>query len=424
MGTGMEASVRRAVGRLSARQVANAKKPYLADGGNLYLQTTFGKEGLARRSWVFRFERDGRRREMGLGPLHTRGLKEAREEARRLRELLLQGVDPIEHRRKAVEARAVESAKYKTFAQVAAAYLKAHKADWKNVKHAAQWETSLTKETRAIANLPVAAIDTAHVLAVLEPIWRAKPESASRTRGRIERVLAYAIAAKYRKREDGNPARWDGHLEELLGSKSKAQQAKRARTKKTGHHPALPYREAGEFMTALRRLYSLSARALEFTILTAARTNETIGATWTEFDLAEKVWTVPASRMKAGKEHRVPLCERAVEILQELRGRKGRLFPLSNMAMLQCLRGLRPGLTVHGCRASFTDWAHEQTAFPKIVIDMALAHAVADKVEAAYRRGDLFEKRRKLMAAWGEYCAKPLPAGAAVTPLRKVGGNA
>jgi integrase len=416
----------RVVGRLTAREVSNAKpKPgrdaaLLADGGNLYLQVTRGERDHIRRSWLFRYERDGKRREMGLGALHTRGLMEAREEAKRLRQLLLDGIDPIDHRRKTIESRAIESAKDKTFAEVAVAYLKAHKDDWKNPKHAAQWQTSLTKDAKAIANLPVAAIDTAHVLEVLEPIWKTKPETASRTRGRIERVLAYAIVAKYRKREDGNPARWDGHLEELLGSKAKALQAKRDRTGKSGHHSALPYKEVPDFVVALRRLDSLSARALEFCILTAARTSEVIGAKWSEFDLEERTWTVPASRMKMGREHKVPLCNRAVAILKTLPRRGDRVFNLSNMAMLQCLRGLRPGLTVHGFRSTFMDWAHEQTATAKVVIDMALAHAIGDKVEAAYRRGDLFERRERLMRLWCEFCDQPALTSATVTPMRKL----
>ena len=423
--------VRRTVGRLQARQVANAKPrggldgSLLADGGNLYLQLTRGDANHIRRSWLFRYQRNERRREMGLGALHTRSLKEAREEAKRLRQLLLEGIDPLEHRRKDIEGRAVASAKNKTFAEVAAAYLSAHRNDWKNPKHVTQWENSLTKDAKAIANLPVAAIDTSHVLEVLEPIWRRKPETASRTRGRIERVLAFAIVAKYRKREDGNPARWDGHLEELLGSKAKAQAAKRERAGKSGHHPALPYKDAPEFMAQLRGLSSPSARALEFTILTAARTNETRGAKWSEFDREERVWTVPAGRMKMGKEHRVPLCDRAIAILKALPRDGTRVFALSDMAMLMCLRGLRPGLSVHGFRSSFMDWAHEQTAFPKVVIDQALAHSIGDKVEASYRRGDLFDKRKKLMAAWSEHCSrKPVATGATVTPLRKAVANA
>ena len=247
-----------------------------------------------------------------------------------------------------------------------------------------------------------------------------KPETASRTRGRIERVIAYAIAAGYRKAEDGNPARADGHLQELLGSKAKAQRAKRERTGKAEHHAALPFNDMPAFMAALRALDSLSARAAEFTILTAARTNETIGATWDEIDIAAKVWTVPASRMKAGKEHKVPLSDRAVDVLRGLPGeRSGPIFPLSNMAALMCVKGLNPNVTVHGFRSTFMDWAHEQTAFPKVVIDMALAHTVGDKVEAAYRRGDLFAKRRKLMEAWQGYCGTPAAIGANITQLRK-----
>jgi integrase len=418
--------VRRPVGRLATRQVNNAKPKrgldagLLADGGNLYLQLTRGNGNHVRRSWLFRYELNGRRREMGLGALHTRGLKEAREEAKRLRLLLLDGIDPLHHRRKTIENRAVELAKDKTFSEVAAAYLKAHRDDWKNPKHAAQWETSLTKDCKAIADLPVAGIDTAHVLQVLEPIWRKKPESASRTRGRIERVLAYSIVAKYRRREDGNPARWDGHLEELLGSKSKAQKAKRAYAGKSGHHPALPYKHMPDFMHSLRRLNSLSARALEFTILTAARTAEVIGMTWNEVDLQERVWVIPSGRMKMGKEHRIALSDRAVQILRGLNRDSKHVFPLSNMAMLQCLRGLWPDLTVHGFRSAFMDWAHEQTATAKVVIDMALAHAIGDKVEAAYRRGDLFERRKRLMQQWSEFCRQSIAADVTITPLRKL----
>jgi integrase len=357
---------------------------------------------------------------MGLGSLDTNGLSEARERARVCRQLLLDKIDPIEHCRKVIENHAVQAAKNKTFGEVAAAYLKAHAHEWKNPKHAWQWEQSLTKEVKAITNLPVNAIDTSHILHVLEPIWPEKPETASRIRGRIERVLAYATAAQYRTRESGNPARWDGHLEELLGSKVLAQRAKRTRTGKSGHHAALPYADLPQLMTMLRRLDSLSARALEFTVLTAARTSETIGANWSEIDLETKTWTLPGKRMKAGKEHRVPLSGRAVHILEQLSGsRTGRVFPLSNMAMLQCLRGLRSGLTTHGFRSTFMDWAHERTAFPKVVIDMALAHQVGDKVEAAYRRGDLFEKRRQLMYAWCGYCTTHAAADA-VTPIRRV----
>jgi integrase len=415
--------MRRTIGRLTARQVSTAKPRagrdarLLADGGNLYLQLTTGPDNHVRRSWLFRYEINGRRREMGLGALSSRTLNEAREKAKALRLLLADGIDPLDDRRRIDEARAVEAAKNKTFGAVATAYFDAHGDDWKNSKHAAQWAASLTRDSKAICDLPVAAIGTEHVLDVLKPIWRTKPESASRTRGRIERVLAYAIAAGYRRREDGNPATWSGHLQELLGAKSKAAKAKRERTGKTGHHAALPYQELPEFMARLRALDSLSARALEFAILTAARTGEVIGATRGEIDLDAKTWIVPAGRMKRGKEHRVPLGARAVEILRERKGE--RPFPLSAMGMLQCCRGLRAGITVHGFRSAFRDWAGDCTRFDREAVEFTLAHGITDRTEAAYRRADALEKRRRLLKAWEEFLAKPVPQGATVTSLRR-----
>jgi integrase len=421
----------RGVGRLSSRQAINAKPKHgadaalLADGGNLYLQLTRGDGGHIRRSWLFRYELNGRRREAGLGPLHTRGLAEARAEAKRLRQLLLDGIDPLEHRRKGIEARAVQASKDKTFGQVAGEYLKAHQDDWQNRKHARQWQASLMVEARALRDLPVAAIDTAHILSVLQPIWPVKPETASRTRARIERVLAFAVAAQYRRREDGNPARWDGHLQELLGAKGKAKKAKHERTGQAAHRPALPYKEAAGFMATLRGVNSLPARALEFTVLTAARRGEVIGACWSEFNLQENIWNVPAGRTKTSKAHRVPLCDQAVAILRALpRDGGDRVFPLGDKAMQRLLHGLRPGVVPHGFRSTFMDWAHEQTAFPKTVIDMALAHAIGDRVEASYRRGDLFERRTQLMKAWADYCDQPAAVGATVTPLRPVTADA
>jgi len=414
----------RTVKRLSARKVASAKPKkglraaVYADGGNLFLQTSLGADGHIRRSWIFKYELNHRRREMGLGSTYTRTLKEARDEAKRLRLLLLDGIDPIDARDKEAESKAVAAAKDKTFAEVA-------QHDWTNLKHASQWQTSLTKEAKAIAHLPVAKIDTSHVLSVLQPIWKSKPETASRLRGRIERVLAYAVAAKYRTRESGNPAKWDGSLKELLGSVAVARRAKRERMNHSGHHAALPYADMPALMAGLRaRRNSLSARALEFTILATARTAETIGATWQEFDLVEKTWTIPAHRMKMKKAHKVPLSARAVEILKALPQSGDRPFALSQIAMLKTLRGLRPGMTVHGMRSSFTDFAHERTAHAKVVIDQALAHAISDKVEAAYRRGDLFDKRRQLMAAWADFCAsppreEPNANATTVTPMRK-----
>ena len=394
------------------------------DHPGLYLQIT--PAGV--KSWTLRFERNGRERWMGLGPFHTVGLAQARERARAARLQLLDGIDPIDHRRQSREARDVEAARHKTFFEVAQAYLAAHDGDWKNAKHAAQWAASFTTHCKPIAHLPIAAIDTTHILEVLRPIWHRTPETASRVRGRIERVIAYAVAAKYRKREDGNPAQWDGHLRELLGSKSAAQRAKRERSGKDGHHSALPYAELPAFMATLRARTSILARALEFTILTSARTAEVIGAPWTEIDLDARTWTVPAERMKAGKRHVVPLSDRALAILRALPREHGSPYlfigarkraPLSNKVLLKLLNGLRPGITVHGFRSTFKDWASERTNYPREVSEMALAHAVGDKVEAAYRRGDLFAKRQQLMAAWETFCSRPFGATGDVVSLRK-----
>jgi integrase len=292
-----------------------------------------------------------------------------------------------------------------TFREGAETYIAAHKAGWKNPKHAAQWPATLATYVYPVfGDLPVQAIDTGLVMKALEPIWTAKPETATRVRGRIESVIDWATARGYRQGE--NPARWRGHLENLFPKKSKVRRVE--------HHPALPYDEIGAFTASLRGQGGIGARALEFLILTAARTGEVIGARWDEFDLAQKVWTVPAERMKAGKEHRVPLSAPALAIVEAMRetresefvfpgGKRGK--PLSNMAMLKLLKRMgRDDLTAHGFRSSFRDWAAESTGFPSEVVEMALAHMVGDKVEAAYRRGDLFAKRRQLMEAWARYC--------------------
>ncbi|HJU16855.1 MAG TPA: integrase arm-type DNA-binding domain-containing protein [Stellaceae bacterium] len=397
----------RETGRLAAVALPKLKPGMHADGGGLYLQVT--ESGA--RTWIYRFMLNGRAREMGLGPLHTIALAEAREKARECRKLRLEGIDPIEARNaKKTEAR-LAAATAMTFRECAEACIAAHKAGWKNSKHAAQWPSTLTTYVYPIfGDLPVQAIDTGLVMKALEPIWTAKPETASRVRGRIESVLDWATARGYRKGE--NPARWRGHLENLLPKKSKVQRVE--------HHAALPYGEIGEFMAALRQQDGIAARALEFAILTAARTGEVIGARWEEFDLTERTWTVPGERIKAGKEHRVPLSGRALAILEEMAairqsdfvfpgGRAGR--PLSDMALLMTLRRMGRGdLTAHGFRSTFRDWAAERTNFPSEVAEMALAHTVPDKVEAAYRRGDLFQKRRQLMEAWAKHCeARKVP---------------
>ena len=410
-----------AICKLTALKVEKAKEAGMyGDGGGLYLRVT--EDGA--KSWVYRFMLNGRPRWMGLGPLALYGLQEARGRAMDARRLRHEGVDPIDTRRAARLRQRLEAAKAVTFKQCAEKYIAAHRAGWRNTKHAAQWETTLaTYAYPAVGALPVQSIDTGLVCKVLEPIWTAKPETAGRVRGRIEAILDWAKARDYRTGE--NPARWRGHLDKLLPARSKVA--------KVEHHAALAYSELSGFITALRSQEGVAARALEFAILTAARTGETIGAKWSEMNLADRIWTIPAERMKAGKEHRVPLCARSLAILSEMGallpdgadaadqfafpgGKAGK--PLSNMAFLMLLRRMgRDDLTAHGFRSSFRDWASERTGFPAEVAEMALAHAVGDKVEAAYRRGDLFEKRRKLMEAWGEFCNKSTSSGN-VTPLR------
>jgi integrase len=413
----------RTANRLTALKVERANRPGMyADGGGLYLRVT--KEGT--KNWVYRFMLNGRPRWMGVGPLALYGLQEARGKALDARRLRHEGIDPIDNRRAARLRRRLEAAKSMTFKQCAERYIASHGLAWRNAKHAAQWSMTLlgrtpegeeTKENYCamLQPLSVQSIDTALIMKVLEPIWTTKPETAGRVRGRIEAILDWAKAREYRTGE--NPARWRGHLDKLLPGRSKVSRVE--------HHAALPYAELPDFMRALRAQEGVAARALEFAILTAARTGETIGAKWSEVNLAEKIWAIPADRMKAGKEHRVPLSAHALAILGEMHalrpdgnwpdasnkfvfpGGKGSK-PLSNMAFLMLLRRMkRVDLTAHGFRSSFRDWASERTNFPNEVAEMALAHTVGDKVEAAYRRGDLFEKRRRLMTAWAEFCSGP-----------------
>jgi integrase len=405
--------------RLTARQVMTARPEdgrrlsMLADGGNLYLQATLGKGYTVRRSWVFRYELDGRRHDLGLGSLDTINLLEAREKARLLRQQLVDGIDPFEAKRQAKKERLAKlaaEARAMTFRQCAEACMKSHQAGWKNAKHAAQWRSTLeTYAYPVLGDLAVDDIATAHIVRVLEPIWKDKPETASRVRGRIEKVIGWATVRGFRSGD--NPARWRGHLQELFAAKS--------RVRPVEHHAALPYTDLPAFMADLRSRNSLSAHALEFTVLTAVRTGETIGATWDEIDFAAKTWTIPAVRMKAGKAHKVPLSDRAADILASAPREGEHIFPLSNMAMLELLRGMRPGTTVHGFRSSFRDWAAERTSYPNHVAEAALAHTIGDKVEKAYRRGDLFEKRRRLMADWATWCSRPVPAGATVTSITR-----
>lgn len=408
----------RTINKLSAAKVAKETKPGMyGDGGGLWLQVAkrtakSAGAGDVTKSWLFRYMLAGKARYMGLGDINTFSLAEARERARRARQLLADGIDPIEAKQGKKAAERAEDAKRVTFWEAAEKYIAAHRAGWKNEKHADQWKNTLDTYAKPIlGDLHVAAVETGHIIKVLEPIWTTKAETASRVRGRMELVLDWATARGFRSGD--NPARWRGHLDKLLPA--------RAKVAKVQHQPALPYTDLPAFMSELRDMDSISARALEFTILNASRTGEVIGAKWSEIDLAAKVWTIPPARMKASREHRVPLSERAVKILDALPrevesefvfpgARKGR--GLSNMAMLELLRGMRDGITVHGMRSSFRDWAGEATNFPRDLAEAALAHVLSDKTEAAYRRGDALEKRRKLMIAWAGYCAqKPADKG-------------
>jgi integrase len=396
---------------LSSASVAKLKRPgHYAVGDGCYLQIAAG----GTRSWVLRFTLNGRSRYMGLGPYSLVSLAEARARARDARRLLLDKIDPIEARRAAHRQRLLEMARGKAFRECAEAYIAAHEAGWRDPRSHRQWVQSLTTYVYPhLGDLSVAAIDTGLVVSVLEPIWKTKPETATRVRGRIESVLDWA---KVRGLRDGeNPARWRGHLDHLLPARSKVQRVK--------HFAALPYAELPALMAKLRDRQAVSAAALEFLILAAARTNEVLGARWDEID--SDVWTVPAERMKGGREHRVPLSAPAVAILRRRRAlaQNDLVFPsrrpdrpLHNTTTLRLMRafGIEEA-TPHGFRSSFRDWIGEKTSFPHEVAEMALAHAIQSKVEAAYRRGDLFERRREMMDRWGDFCV----GAASVVPLRK-----
>jgi integrase len=390
-----------------------------ADGDGLYLRVNSDS---GQCSWVLRYMLHGKARWMGLGPYPLIPLADARTRARDARRLLVDKIDPINVRHDDRAKAKLETASNKTFAECSLAYIDAHRASWKNAKHAAQWPSTLkTYAYPVIGTLPVRSIDTAMVLKVLKPIWTEKPETAKRLRGRIESVLDYATVAGYR--QGLNPARWKGHLSHML--------AKPSAIRPVEHHAALPYAELPAFMAKLRnKEEGVGARALEFLILTATRTGEVLGARWSEINLRGKLWTIPAARMKAGKEHVVPLSPRAVEILEGLKpdapegfvfpGRDGKK-PLSNMAFLMLLRRMgRDDLTGHGFRSTFRDWAGDRSAFDHQTIEFALAHGISDKTEAAYRRGTAIEKRGQLMAHWADYCASPAKHDAAkVVPIRE-----
>lgn len=405
------------INRLSVKAVEAQTKPGLyADGLGLYLQVAKG----GAKSWIFRYMLAGRPRKMGLGSVNTVSLKLARERAGEARLKLLDADDPIEQRKAERLEKLAASATVLSFKEAAEGYIKAHRAGWKNIKHAGQWKATLEAYAYPeFGSFAVSRVDTALVMKALEAIWTTKPETATRVRGRIESILDWATARGYRQGE--NPARWRGHLDKLLPARSKVAKVK--------HHAALPYTEVGAFMAKLRPMEGISPKALEFAILTATRTGEVVGARWSEIDTENALWTIPGDRMKAGKEHRVPLSDRALQILESLPREKGNdsVFigekggkPLSNMALLMTLRRMeREDLTTHGFRSTFRDWAAEQTAFPNELLEMALAHTVSDKTEAAYRRGDMMEKRRRLMKEWAAYCSAPAARSGNVVSIRE-----
>jgi len=408
---------------LSATFVKKTTRPgKYPDGGNLYLQVAESarRDGsiVKTKSWAFRYSRFGKDTWLGLGAYPDVTLKAAREAALALRRKKHAGVDPLTDKQLRRRAILTEQENMLSFGDCAKQYVDSQAAGWSNPKHIAQWRSTLTNIAGPVfGHLPVEQVDTSLVLRCLEPIWIKKTETANRLRGRIESVLDWSTVRGYRKGD--NPARWRGHLDKLL--------PRPTRVAKIKHHPALPYAEAGEFMAALRQEEGIAARALEFSILTASRTAEVIRAKWSEFDLDAETWIVPAERMKAKREHRVPLSPAAIKVLQSVKGHSKKfVFPghkrgshLSNGGMLAVLKRLdRKDITVHGFRSTFRDWCAESTNFASDVAEMALAHTLRDKTEAAYRRGDLFNKRRKLMDEWARYCGKS-QAKADVTPIRK-----
>lgn len=386
-------------------QKRDLKPGLYSDGGGLCLQVS----SFNTKAWVFRYMINKRARKMGLGDFELVSLKKAREKRSAAYALVKDGIDPIDERAARLAAQAAETAKALTFKECAEGYIEAHKAGWKNVKHAAQWTSTLEAYAYPIiGKLQVQDIETAHIEKILRPIWNEKTETASRVRGRVEKVLDRSKALGLRSGD--NPARWTGHLSELFPSKSQVAPVE--------HHPAMPYADLPAFMAKLRAKEGSSARALEFTILTAARTGDTIGATRKELNEKDSLWTIPKERVKGKKgarkkDHVIPLSRAALDALPAEEGEY--LFPggkegsgLSNAAMSELLKGMGYSpdyATVHGFRSTFKDWCSDMTSFPNEMSEVALSHTVSDKVEAAYRRGNMVERRRQMMEAWAKYCA-------------------
>lgn len=401
----------RTYNRLSPKTLDTLGPGLHHDGRGLYLQVKNGG-----RSWVHRYMLDSRPREMGLGPLHDVSLADARKKARDCRALAREGTDPIEFRRHRKQSARLDAARSVTFEQAATRYIEAHRDGWRNAKHAAQWSSSLeTYAFPVFGKLPIQEVDLGLVLKVLEPIWKTKNETAKRVRMRIEAVLNWATVRGHRSGE--NPARWRGHLDSML-----------AKPKKAVHHKAMPFAELPDFFAGLLKRDNVSAKAMAFTILTAARSGETRLASLGELDIKETLWTVPGERTKSGREHRVPLTKDVIALLPRNGEREALLFPnpdgnpLSENAMNKYLKedlGWEGRATVHGFRSTFKDWAAERTNFPNEVSEAALAHVVGDKTEAAYRRGDALDKRRLLMEAWAKYCSSGAATGGKIVPIRK-----
>jgi integrase len=406
----------RARNRLSASSITKSKAPGLyADGGGLYLRiSTSGTPG-----WIFRYARNGKTHDHGLGRYPDVTLARAREKAADCRTALADDIDPIERRRALRADAALAGARAMTFRQAAVAYIAAHEAGWRGRDSHEQWTSSLQNYVYpVIGDLPVQAVDVGLVLKILEPIWADKTETASRVRGRIESVLDWARVRGYRSGE--NPARWRGHLDHLLPAKNKV--------KRIQHHRALPYVEIGGLVKELRAQHTIAAAALEFLILTAVRAGEGLNATWDEID--GDVWTIPGHRMKSGKEHRVPLSPAAKAVLRKMEaiksgpyifqgGKSDRARSRQSLRKLVHRLGRSDATVIHGLRSTFRDWCAERTTYPREVAELALAHAVGNQVERAYQRTDLFDKRRRLMADWAEFCARPVSTDSAVVPIRK-----
>ena len=397
--------------KLSALKVSRLSEPGVyGDGAGLWLRVTENGS----KHWIFRFMLNKQAHWMGLGPYPDVSLEEAREQALEARKKKRAGINPIDDRKETIRSRATL-----TFQQCADEYIASHRNGWKNLKHINQWTNTLSTYCNSvIGHLPVNEINVALIMQILEPIWITKAETASRLRGRIEAIIDWATAKGHRQGD--NPARWKGHLSNLLPRSS--------RVKRITHHAALPYTEIGAFMADLSNQHGIGARALEFVILTAARSGEVRGATWDEINMGQKLWVIPGIRMKAGREHRVPLSGSAISILLKMeKQRQGNLvFPgrfdrklLSDMSLTSVLRRMnRNDITCHGFRSTFRDWVSETTAYPREAAEMALAHTIGDKVEAAYRRGDLFIRRSKMMEEWAKFCSTVQNSSATVIPIK------